>query len=161
MRLLFLLPILLLLVACENPVEPTNSDDDISIHITNVINTDGDDGCQINCGKDDTPDVDPDPNTPPILILPSTVTSVVGESVSVDVTASDADGDSVQIGFDPQSAPRDCSISPLGNNVSRISCVISSSSPDDSPFTVRVTGDDGNGGLVTGFFVWIVNEPEV
>lgn len=158
-RLLFLIP-LVLLVACDNPVEPSSIEEHNPINITIINNVDGDDGCQINCGKDD---VDPDPDVPansaPILIMPPTQTNVPGDSAFVDIAASDADGDSVDIDFEEQSAPRDCTIGATGSNSARISCVISSSSPNDSPFTVRVMGDDGNGGRATGFFVWIVNEP--
>ena len=154
-KLLLLLPLLIFAVACEgNPAGPSDSDDDQDVSVIQIINIGGD-----HTHTGDKDDDGGDQNSPPTLIVPSTITSDVGDSVTADILASDPDGDPVTIGFDPQSAPRDCSISATGPTSARISCVISSSSPDDSPFTVRVTGDDGNGGSTVAFFVWVVNAP--
>jgi hypothetical protein len=150
----------LLLVGCEQtlPTAPS-TDEDNDIHIINIINVGGDDNSKRAPGDPDPGDDGDALNQPPVLLLPPTQTNVPGDAASVTVSASDPDGDVVSIGFDPQTAPRDCSITPLGGNAAQLNCVISSSSPDDSPFTVRVQADDGRGGVTTGFFIWIVNEP--
>ena len=152
-------PLLLLVfvvAACDTPVEPTSIDEDNDITINNFISIGGDH----NHSDDGKGDGDDPANRPPVLVLPATVTSDVGESVTVDLLASDPDGDDVQISFDPQSAPRDCSITSIGPSAARLSCLISSSSPGDSPYTVRVTATDNNGGNTVGFFIWIVNASE-
>lgn len=158
-RLLFLLP-LLFVVACDNPVEPSSVGDS-PITITNIINIDGDDGCQIDCGDKNGGDPDDPgdtPNSPPFITPVPSQENDVGDSVSLTLSASDADNDNLTWQWEANSAPRNLTLQSTGPTTAFISGTISSSSANDSPFTVRLFVSDGKT-EVSSVFLWTVNAP--
>jgi hypothetical protein len=141
-------------MACESPVEPSSTEDPITI--TNIVNIDnGNNGCQQqNCGDNGT---DPQPNRSPFITPVPSQTNDVGDSVFLTVTATDPDEDNLDWSWEANSAPRNLTLQPNGNTAF-ISGTISSSSANDSPFTVRLFVNDGKV-EVSSVFLWTVNAP--
>lgn len=161
MKRFLLLLLLVFVVGCESPVEPSSVGDS-PITITNIITIDGDDGCQIDCGKGDGDDgLDPDPpNSAPFITPVPSQTNEVGDTVSLTITATDADGDNLTWSWEANSAPRNLTLQSTGPASAFISGTISSSSANDSPFTVRLFASDGKAES-SSVFLWTITAPEV
>jgi len=156
MKRLSLLFLPLLLVACDNPVEPSSVDERNPINITNIILIDGDEGCQIDCGKGgDDGEPDPTPNSAPFINPIPTQTNSCGDNVSLAITGFDADGDNLTWTWEANSAPRNLTLQSTGPASALISGSITSSSAEDSPHTPRVIASDGKAETST-VFLWNV-----
>lgn len=128
--------LLLAVVGCEpgNPLRPSDEDNDTEIGSTNnqsvsvvvVIHDHPDDG--------DTAV----PNRAPRLTSPGAQTSTSGDTVRLSLTATDPDDD--LLSWVAGGLPRDLTIDPV---TGVISGEVSSSSADDSPFSVTVAVSDG------------------
>ncbi len=92
--------------------------------------------------------------TPPTMSTPGTQTNVAGDSVSLPVNASDADGDALT--YSATGLPDGLDIDPSSG-------VISGTVADDAvsttPYAVTVTAADSNGQSVSQTFTWLVNAP--
>lgn len=155
MRILFTLLLAVALVGCENPVEPTNTDDDQNQTNTIIINIGGDDDhSSSGGGKGD--DDDTETNSPPFLVNPGTQENTVGDSVTLFLQASDPDNDTLTWTWEANSAPRNLTLQSTGPNTAVISGVISSSSATDSPFNTRIIVRDDFTEVST-VFLWIVD----
>ena len=157
MRLYGLLIALFLVASCEQPpLAPSPVDEDNDITIINIINNDDHSGDGRDDGDDG--DGDPTPNSGPFINPVGTQTNDVGDNVALAVTAVDADGDNLTWQWEANSAPRNLTLQSTGPNTALISGVISSASPNDSPFTVRLFVSDGKVEAQT-VFTWVVNAP--
>jgi hypothetical protein len=159
-----IMALLLAAAACESPVEPSSVDERNPINITNVINIGGDTDDHSNTGGgDDTKGDDGggDPvNSAPFITPVPTQENEVGDSVSLSLTASDADaGDTITWQWLANSAPRNLTLQSTGPRSALISGVISSSSATDSPFTTTIFASDGQA-EASSVFLWIVTAPE-
>jgi hypothetical protein len=96
---------------------------------------------------------DPDANTPPTIDAISDQTVTEGDSTTVDVTTSDADGDSVSLSL--SQSPGFVSLSN-----GEISIEPQAGDAVNSPYTVVVEANDGNGGTATESFQVNVEAPE-
>ena len=89
----------------------------------------------------------------PVLTNPGTQVNVVGDSVNLPLSATEADGDTLFYSADGL---------PDGLWVDPFTGVISGTVADDAlqttPYAVTVTVDDGNGGTATQTFNWSVND---
>ncbi len=147
-----LLMALVLSVGCEGaPTAPNgDSDDDMTItqdvDVTVVVHQHPPDSIP--------PADDPQqPNRPPVLVQPLAQSSVATQAVSLQIIATDPDGD--ELTYSAGGLPRGLSI----NSVSAvITGTISTSSPGDSPFTPFVSVSDGLRSD-TKHFTWVVTEP--
>lgn len=90
-------------------------------------------------------------NVPPVLSNPGTQSSAEGEAVSLQVQASDEDGDTLS--YAASGLPPGLSIDPA---TGLISGVIATGAAAGSPFTVEVTVDDANEGSDSELFTWTV-----
>ena len=151
LRTAFVLTTLVLaLVGCEQVLPTSPTTDDQNAATSTVI---------INIGGDtDTPSRDPDDpptNAPPQVRNPGPQNNVAGDDVLLVISVFDPDaGDTVT-----------CTLSgaPRGLTIDVDSCIIrgiiSSSSPEDSPFVAQVVGSDGKA-QDSEQFVWNVEAPE-
>ncbi|MEM7132025.1 MAG: putative Ig domain-containing protein [Chloroflexota bacterium] len=87
-------------------------------------------------------------NNPPILTIPDNQSNVVGEPINLTVTATDADGNTLN--FSATGLPDGLTMSSSGDIVGTVTTTGS--------FSVTVTVDDGNGGSDSAAFSWTVND---
>lgn len=88
------------------------------------------------------------PNTLPEIAEPDDQANIVGDTVNLDIDATDADGDSLV--FSAFNLPAGLSIHPTSG-------VISGELSVFGQYAVIVTVDDGKGGEVNATFLWLVN----
>ena len=89
-------------------------------------------------------------NRPPSLNNPGAQSDVQGESVSLQLSASDPDGDSLTYGATGL---------PSGVTINSTSGQISGVADTAGSYTVNATVDDGNGGSDSVSFRWTISEP--
>ncbi len=148
-------PLLLLvfvLVACESPLEPSNvdTDDDQDQRQVVIINIGGDHN---HTNADDDKGDDGPENQPPVLLSPGDQENVVGDSVALQIIASDPDGDTLS--WTATGLPRGLVISQTG----LITGAPSPSSAIDSPFTAATVGvADGNRNTSGVVFTWVITD---
>lgn len=147
-RRLFALALVLVFVGCDqNPLRPSDEDNDPSntntqtIDIVVVIHN------HPNDDDDDDADV---PNSPPRLTSPGNQTSISGDVVSLQILATDADGDSLT--YTAGGLPRDLTID---SATGVISGTLTTSSAADSPFSALVAVSDGKESDSV-VFIWTV-----
>jgi VCBS repeat-containing protein len=92
-------------------------------------------------------------NTAPVLSSPGVQVNVIGDFVYLPLTASDADGDTLD--YSAEGLPAGLSLDPA---TGVIFGSVSSWALRPAPYVVTVTADDGNGGTATQTFSWIVND---
>jgi hypothetical protein len=93
-------------------------------------------------------DVETSTNTAPTIDAVSDQTVVTGETVTVPVTASDADGDSLTLS--KTGGPSFVTLTDNGDGTGSLE--VAPTSADAGTYTVEVTADDGNGGTATESF---------
>lgn len=95
-------------------------------------------------------------NAPPVVTTGlAGRTSSAGDPVSFSVTGSFSDPNNDPLTFTATGLPPGLAISSAG----LISGTIASTATTGSPYTTRVTANDGNGGTVTSSFTWTVLPP--
>ena len=87
------------------------------------------------------------PNTAPSVVNPGSQSSIIGDSISVAISASDADGDTLSYGATGL---------PGGLAIDAGTGTISGTANIAGNFNVTVTVDDGNGGTDSESFSWQV-----
>ncbi len=87
-------------------------------------------------------------NTPPTVTLIANQTNTEGEIVNLQVSANDADGDSVT--YSQSGLPQQLS---LNSGTGEITGVVT----EAGTYNVTITVDDNNGGIDTESFTWVVN----
>lgn len=87
------------------------------------------------------------PNRPPEVSDPGDQTSIVGQSVSLTLEATDLDGDSLT--YEAENLP-------LGLTLNANTGVISGTPTEVNAYAVIITADDGNGGTDTAVFAWAI-----
>ena len=96
-------------------------------------------------------------NDAPTSTAISDQTNTEGDSVNLDVSGSFSDPDgSDTLGFSASGLPSGLSID---GATGVISGTIDSGASQNSPFSVTITAEDGNGGSVSETFQWTVNSP--
>ncbi len=95
--------------------------------------------------------VDPMPNTPPVLTNPGNQTSLAGNAVTLSLVATDADGDSLS--YSATGLPSGLSL--VQSSGSIFGEVVSVGT-----FNVTIGVDDGEGGTDSHTFTWVVDPPE-
>lgn len=158
MKLLLVLLFAALCTACEStPTAPSNVSEVLDVlggggtggttTITIIISDDHDDDHHGH-PEDDTPQ----PNQAPVLVNPGSQTSDTGARVSLPITASDPDRDTLR--YSASGLPRGLQIDP---DTGVIAGTITSSSFEDSPFSVALLVSDGTLSDST-VFQWVVTE---
>ncbi|MEO8216508.1 MAG: putative Ig domain-containing protein [Acidobacteriota bacterium] len=98
-------------------------------------------------------------NRAPVLTVPGNQTTVEGSSVSLQVSATDADGDPLT--WTASGLPPGLSMNASG----LIAGTVTSNASSGSPYTVTVNVMDGKGGVASGSFAWTITRscvaPEV
>jgi len=92
------------------------------------------------------------PNRPPVVSTLNNRSDITGIQVSFAASTAFADPDNDTLAFTASGLPDGLVISSAGI----ISGTISNSAAGSSPFTTRITANDGKGGTVTGSFIWTV-----
>ncbi|HEY7426509.1 MAG TPA: putative Ig domain-containing protein [Gemmataceae bacterium] len=93
-------------------------------------------------------------DTAPTMTNPGTQTNVAGDSVSLQINASDADGDSLF--YSATGLPDGLYIDPFSGIISG---TIADDAVSTTPYQVTVAADDGNGQTANQTFTWLVNAP--
>jgi cyanophycinase-like exopeptidase len=88
------------------------------------------------------------------MTAPSTQTNVAGDSVNLQVGASDPDGDALT--YSASGLPEGLGIDPA---TGIISGTIADGAVDTTPYSVTVTAGDANGQSISQTFNWLVNDP--
>ena len=88
-------------------------------------------------------------NNPPVLTNPGNQTHAVGDSVSLQLVATDADGDSLSFGSGGL---------PAGLNLNTNSGQITGSPTSATSLNVNITVNDGNGGTNSVSFLWTITD---
>ena len=88
-----------------------------------------------------------------VLTNPGTQVNVVGDSVNLTLSASDADG--MRFPTVPTVCRTDSDIEP---DTGVISGTVAEDAVSAAPYSITITVDDGNGGTGTQTFSWIVND---
>ncbi len=148
MKKLLLLLLLVVAVACEgNPAGPTDT------QITININDDHGDDHHDDHSRPDPPIDNGDGNQPPTVVSPGDQDNLVGDSVALQIFASDPERDTLI--WTATGLPRGLVISQTG----LISGTPSPSSALDSPFTAAtVIVADGNRNSSGVVFTWVVTD---
>lgn len=89
------------------------------------------------------------PNTVPEVVEPDDQDNILGDTVILDVQASDPDGDDLV--YSTLNLPPGLTINPTNGR-------ITGQLEDHGRYAVIVTVDDGRGGIVNASFLWVVNE---
>jgi hypothetical protein len=93
------------------------------------------------------------PNTAPTLSNPGTQASVGGDVASLTLAASDADGDPLT--FSATGLPHGLYLDPFAGVISG---TLAADAVQAAPYSVTVTVNDGNGGVTSQTFNWVVND---
>ena len=95
-----------------------------------------------------------DTNLAPVLTNPGSKTNAEGDSVSLQISGSDADGDSIT--YSASGLPAGLSISSAGLISGTVS--YSAAETDNGSYNVSVTGDDGHGATGSTSFTWTITD---